>query len=73
MAAKELDEGTRAAEQAEMRIRLKARIARLLEVRERTARRLAAAGSGRPGTGLHSQAEARHAGSPPGPPPRDSV
>ena len=36
MAGKELDEGTRAAERAEMRIRLQARIARLLEVRART-------------------------------------
>ena len=37
MAGKELDEWTRAAERAEMRIRLKARIARLLEARARTA------------------------------------
>ena len=51
MAGKELDEGTRAAERAEMRIRLQARIARLLEVRARTARRFAAAGSERQGTG----------------------
>ena len=64
MAAKELDEWTRAAERAEMQIRLKARIARLLEARERTARRVAAAGSGRTGSGLHSQAESRHRGSP---------
>ena len=35
MAGKELDEWTRAAERAEMRLRLKARIARLLEARER--------------------------------------
>ena len=54
MAAKELDEWTRAAERAEMRIRLKARIARLLE----------AAGRGRKGTVLHSQAEARQRGFP---------
>ena len=73
MAAKELDEWTRAAERAEMRIRLKARIARLLEARERPTRRLEAAGSGRPGTGLHSQAEARNEGSLPGPTPRDCV
>ena len=33
MAAKDLDEWTRAAERAEMRIRLKERIARLLEAR----------------------------------------
>ena len=73
MGAKELDEGTRAAERAEMRIRLKARIARLLEVRARTARRLAAAGRGRPGTVRPSPAAAHNAGSPPGPPPRVSV
>ena len=59
MAAKDLDEWTRAAERAEMRIRLKERIARLLEARARTARRLEAAGSGRQGTVRHSQAEAR--------------
>ena len=63
MAANELDEWTWAAERAEMRIRLQARIARLLE----------AAGRGRPGTVRQSQAEARHAGFPPGPPPRDCV
>ena len=73
MAAKELDEGTRAAERAEMQIRLKARIAWLLEVRARTARRLEAAGSGRQGTVRPSQAEARNAGSLPGPTPRDCV
>ena len=73
MGAKELDEWTRSAERAEMRIRLQARIARLLEVRARTAQRLAAAGSGRPGSGLQSQAAARHAGSLPGPTPRDYV
>ena len=37
MAAKELDEWTQAAERAEMRIRLQARIWRLLEARERRA------------------------------------
>ena len=73
MAAKELDEWTRAAERAEMRIRLQARIARLLEARARSARRLEAAGSGRQGTVRQSQAEARNAGSPPGPTPRDCV
>ena len=73
MAAKELDEWTRAAERAEMRIRLKARIARLLEARERAARRLEAAGSGRKGTVRHSQAKAHTEGSPPGPTPRDYV
>ena len=40
MGAKELDEWTRAAERAEMQIRLQARIAWLLEARARTARRL---------------------------------
>ena len=65
MGAKEIDEWTRAAERAEMRIRLQARA--------RTARRLAAAGSGRQGTVRPSQAEARNAGSPPGPTPRDYV
>ena len=73
MAAKELDEWTQAAERAEMRIRLQARIWRLLEARERTARRFEAAGSERPGTVLPRQAAARNAGSPPGSPPRDCV
>ena len=73
MAGKELDAGTRAAERAEMQIRLQARIVRLLEVRARTARRLAAAGSERSGTVLPRQAAARNAGSPPGPPPRDYI
>ena len=68
MAGKELDAETRAAERAEMRLRLQARIARLLEVRARTARRFAAAGSERPGTGRPRQAAARNAGSLPGPP-----
>ena len=67
MAAKELDKWTRAAERAEMQIRLQARIARLLEARARPARRLAAAGSGRPGAVRQSQAEARNTGFPPGP------
>ena len=70
MAAKELDEWTRAAERAEMRIRLKARI---VEARERTVRRFEAAGSGRQGTVRQSQAEARNEGSLPGPTPRDYV
>ena len=69
MAAKELDEWTRAAERAEMRTRLKARIARLLEARAWPARRFEAAGRGRQGTVRQSQAAARNAGSPPGPPP----
>ena len=64
MAAKELDEWTQAAERAEMRIRLQARIWRLLEARERTARRFEAAGSERQGTGRQSQAAARNAGVP---------
>ena len=73
MGAKELAEWTRAAERAEIRIRLQARIARLLEARARPARRLEAAGSGREGTVRHSQAAARNAGSPPGSTPRDCV
>ena len=73
MGAKEIDEWTRAAERAKIRIRLQARIARLLEARARPARRLEAAGSGRQGTVRQSQAAARNAGSPPGPPPREYV
>ena len=57
MGAKDPDEWTRAAERAEMQIRLRAR----------TAQRLEAAGSGRQGTVRQSQAEARNAVPPPGP------